>query len=270
MRFEQECAVADLCREAGDLLKSGELFAARDLIEEAVAHLSEAVVDLHGQVWYLQALTYLHIGDWSMSIQALQRFLWHTDRYPALAGLLLGPVHYHLGVAYRSRSEKVLAMVHFHQAINLLRAEGYSDLLRQALHEAAWLACQDENVDGAHSLLDEAETLAMAPGARAYQRGYRAYAYLLQGEVMPALDLLEEVIRELDWTDDSVAAGLGMCHYVMGLLMLRSGEVEGALQFAEAANLLAARANNVTLMNLACSLRAAVMDRNANELCAAS
>lgn len=270
MTFERAQRVADLCKETGILLRSGELFAARSLIEEAAANLSDAVDERHGQTWYLQGLTYLAMGDWLMTVQALQRFLQHTDRYPALAGLLMGPVQYYLGVTHRHRNELVLAWVHLHQAIRLLRAEGYSDLLRQALQDAAWLTCQDENPEAAHDLLDEADPLVQTPGARAYQQAYRAYAYMLQGEVTQALSLLENVLAQMDWTKDEQAAGLGMCHYVSGLLMLRSGELEGALQFAEAANLFAIRADDVTLMNLACSLRASVMERRAGELCAAS
>lgn len=173
---EHSMMIADLCRQTGKLVENGRLFGARTAIEKANANLSGAVGELHGQVWYMQGVTYLRLGDWHLTIGACQRFLKHVEAYPA-------------------------------------------------------------------------------------------YACLLQGDAVHALDILESVMTGMDWTNEEGLSGLAMCHYVLGVVALSGGEVESAMKLADAANTLAVRCENATVMNRACRLRASVLNRKAGDPC---
>lgn len=253
-------SISEVCRNARELLRQGMSYAAANEIRDAEVQLGDAIGDLHAQVWYTRGTIYLEIGELFEACEAFQLICRHQDCYPEMASLLLGPTHYHLGLLYQRRREHLLALSHFLQAVDLLRAEGCRALLVQALHEAARLCCEDENPAGAQPLLDEAEALIDTPSAYAYQSAYQAFVMVLEGDERLALMLLDKADNKLDHEDMSLAGGLGMGSYVAGLACLRIGLEDAAVRFAERTDFFAVRAFDPLLMNLACSLRARALD----------
>lgn len=253
-------SILELCRTAKELLRKGNSYAAGNVIRDIEVQLGDAIGDLHAQVWYTRGTIYLEIGELYEALEAFQLICRYQDCYPGMAPVLLGPTHYHMALLYQSRREHLLALSHFIQAIELLRAEGYRELLVQALHGAARLCCEDGNPAGARPLLDEAETLIDTGSAYAYQTAYQAFVMVLEGDERLALMLLDQADSKLDYQDVSLAGGMGMGSYVAGLACLQIGLADAALRFAERTDFFAARAFDPLLMNLACSLRARALD----------
>lgn len=241
--------------------KRGNLYGAAHLINQALALLPLEPGDLHAEVWFLEGLIFREVGDLYRAVPAFERVIRHSEAYPSMASVLLGYTHYNLALSHRQRNDHLLALSHYRQAADFCRQEGQHSLLVKTLQNMAWIYCLDNNPVGATELLEEAEPLVQTTLDWAHQRINLAYCRVLQGSIPEALRILQEVTERLEGIDPEEAAALAISQYVAGEACLRVGLLEQALLFASEADRAAQKAQDSRLMNLACGLRASVLQR---------
>ena len=250
-----DATVGDLTRQARYLLTEESITAAGNLIDQADRTLEGPVTDLHADVWYVQGMVYEAASEICRPIQIFERILRHAGAYPSRIAVMQGHVHIQLGLLYRRRGDDLISFSHFRQAAAWAEQEGVRSIRIEALHNLAWMCCQDKNPGAAHRLLDEAEPLILAVVDRSFQEVYRSYALVLGGRCADALAMLDEVVNRLDWRLAAHAPAMAMCQYVAGIACLRSGLTKEAVAFCLDAERRVAGITDSRLRNMACQLQ---------------
>lgn len=201
---------------------TGDLYAARAELEAAQS-LKPAGRDLV-HVLITRGIVNREIGDTTAAIDDLQQCIGLLPDYPDLAGVMLGPAWYNLGLALRQSKRLPESIDAYGVAISLFRADGMTDHLRMALQNRAWAYCIIGDTQAAGIDLAESAPFCSTACARSQQRIGEAFHLMLTG----AHDEATRICTDL--ADDREAPGDVVSHafWLAGRMLLAAGAVDSA------------------------------------------
>lgn len=145
----------------------------------------------------VQALTGLgivcrEIGELNVAEEHLLQALSGVAGSPTLAPVMLGVIHYNLGLLYRHKHDYALSEHHYHNAIEQFRSERMDDLLVQATQNLAWVFSLTGRVLDAVDLLNSVNDLAAGDRVWTQRLGF-AFTTYADGAHLEALELCRDI-----------------------------------------------------------------------------
>jgi tetratricopeptide (TPR) repeat protein len=171
------------------------------------------------------------IGELRTAEEHLLQALSEVAGSPTLAPVMLGAVHYNLGLLHRHKHDYTLAEHHYRQAIAQFISERMDNLRVQATQNLAWVMSLSSRTDEVVDLLETIEDL-LEDGSSNYwhQRLGFAFCALMDGYPKDALELCENIVHST-----APAEVLAQALLISGRSALALGNVAAAVDLAHQA-----------------------------------